>query len=230
MIGLFTIWHGERGVRPKLNEVSIGYSRDGFHWSRPDRQGFLPVSTHEGDWNVGNVQSTGGCCLIVGDKLHFYVSGRQGVPGTRESGVCTTGLATMRRDGFVSLDADADGGSVTTRPISFKGGRLFVNAVANQGQLTAEVLSESGEMIPAYSREKCRLVHGDGTSQAIRWDGADLSELAGKPVRLRFNLKNAQLYSFWISPDAYGASHGYVAAGGPGFTGITDTVGDGQSR
>ena len=53
---------------------------------------------------------------------------------------------------------------------------------------------------------------------------------AGKPVRLRFFLKNAQLYSFWISPDDTGASHGYVAAGGPGFTGITDTVGEGVGR
>jgi len=52
-----------------------------------------------------------------------------------------------------------------------------------------------------------------------------LAKLAGQPVRFRFHLKNGALYSFWVSPDASGASHGYVAAGGPGFTGPTDTVG-----
>jgi hypothetical protein len=173
------------------------------------------------------VQSTGGCCLIVRDKLHFYVSGRQGMPGTRDSGICTTGLATMRRDGFVSLDAGADGGSVTTRPISFRGSHLFVNAAANQGELTAEVLNESGEVVPDFARAKCVPIGGDGASQAVKWHGADLSQLAGQPIRLRFHLKNALLYSFWVSPDANGASHGFVAAGGPGFTNITDNVGDG---
>jgi len=44
-------------------------------------------------------------------------------------------------------------------------------------------------------------------------------------VRFRFHLRLGALYSFWVSPDASGASHGYVAAGGPGFTGPTDTVG-----
>jgi hypothetical protein len=62
----------------------------------------------------------------------------------------------------------------------------------------------------------------------VKWKGADLSALAGKPVRLRFHLKNAQLYSFWVSAHANGASQGYVAAGGPGFTGIQDSVGDGS--
>ena len=41
----------------------------------------------------------------------------------------------------------------------------------------------------------------------------------------RFHLKNGSLYAFWVSPDESGASHGYVGAGGPGFTGPRDTVG-----
>lgn len=228
IIGLFTIWHGERGVRPKLNDVCIGYSRDGFHWWRPDRQAFLPTSDHEGDWNLGNVQSCGGCCLVVGDKLYFYVSGRKGIPGTRESGVCSTGLATMRRDGFVSLDAAGEG-SVTTRPLAFKGKHLFVNAAADKGELLVEAVDETGVVLPEFAKEKCIPVHSDGTRLEVRWkDAADLSSRAGKPTRLRFQLKNAQLYSFWVTPDASGASHGFVAAGGPGFTGIEDTVGSGR--
>ena len=60
----------------------------------------------------------------------------------------------------------------------------------------------------------------------MNWDGAqDLSDLAGKPVRFRFHLSNGDLYAFWVSPDTSGASYGYVAAGGPGFSGAMDTVG-----
>ena len=67
----------------------------------------------------------------------------------------------------------------------------------------------------------------DKTLAEVEWrNRAELADLAGKPVKFRFYLKNGALYSFWISPDANGASRGYVAAGGPGFTGATDTVGE----
>ena len=60
----------------------------------------------------------------------------------------------------------------------------------------------------------------------MNWRGADdLARLAGRNVKFRFELDNGKLYAFWVSPDSNGASHGFVAAGGPGFTGPTDTVG-----
>jgi hypothetical protein len=66
----------------------------------------------------------------------------------------------------------------------------------------------------------------DSTLHEIIWgDGADLAPLRGKPVRFRFHLNNGSLYSFWVSPDASGPSHGYVGAGGPGYPGVVDTVG-----
>ena len=54
---------------------------------------------------------------------------------------------------------------------------------------------------------------------------ATVLALAGRPVRLRFFLRRGRLYAFWVSPSSSGASLGRVAAGGPGFTGPTDTVG-----
>src|SRR4051812_33357115 len=81
LLGLFTIWHGdpERQIpkgRPKLNSVSLGFSRDGFHWQCPDRRAFYGNSNVKGAWNYGNVQSVGGGCLVVRDQLYFYCSGR----------------------------------------------------------------------------------------------------------------------------------------------------------
>src|SRR5262249_35803187 len=105
MIGLFAIWRGQPSDRAKPNELCVAFSRDGFHWYRPDHLPFIPVSEKYGDWNWGNVQSAGGCCLVVGDRLYFYVSGRTGIKGSPASGVCTTGLAVLRRDGFASMDA-----------------------------------------------------------------------------------------------------------------------------
>jgi hypothetical protein len=71
----------------------------------------------------------------------------------------------------------------------------------------------------------CVPLGADKTLQEVTWKKATLAGVAGKPVKLRFHLKNCRLYAFWVSGRQSGASQGYVAAGGPGFTGPTDTVG-----
>jgi len=230
LLGLFTIWRGETNIREKPNDIVAGYSRDGFHWHRPDRRAFIPVSERVGDWNWANVQSTGGVCQIVGDRLHFYVSGRRGVPGTDLPGVCSTGIAMLRRDGFASLaepaaDArayrmwpSAGARSMTTRPVRFSGGHLFVNADAKGGEVRVDVLDEGGRVLDPFSAANCRGVNEDGTRLRVEWSRGSLAALAGEAVRFRFTVRGARLYAFWVSPTPAGASRGYLAAGGPGLT------------
>ncbi len=231
MLGLFSIWQGPPNSEcaklriQKRNEVLVGFSRDGFHWHRPDRTRFLTVNPTKGAWNWGNVQSAGGCCLVVRDKLYFYVSGRM-LSARFWDGNCHTGLAVMRRDGFASMDADEAAGVLTTRPVRFKGRYLFVNVDAPKGELRVEVLDRNGQVIEPFALNKCDPLQADTTLQQVHWQGVDdLSAVAGKPVCFRFRLTNGSLYSFWVSPDRTGASYGYVAGGGPGFTGLRDTVG-----
>ena len=224
LVGLFTIWQGPDnetcqalGIH-KRNEVLVGFSRDGFHWDRSNRERFLGVSEDPKAWNAGNVQSAGGGCLVVGDKLYFYCSGRTMQPA--DSGA--TGLATMRRDGFASMDAGDAQGSLTTKLLRFSGANLFVNLDSQKGGLQVEVMDEQGKVIEEFSREKCLPLVGDSTKVMVRWRGGkDFSSLAGKPVRLRFYLTKGSLYSFWVG-DAKGASNGYVGAGGPGFVNNQD--------
>ncbi len=226
MVGLFSIWRGQPTDRAKPNEVLLGFSRDGFHWSRPERRAFIPVSEHYGDWNWANVQSAGGGFLVVKDQLYFYVSGRSGIPGTTDSGHSTTGLAVLRRDGFASLDASEREGTVTTRAVSFRGKHLFVNVAAAGGELRAEIQDLAGKPIAPFTHANCTVLGLDTTRHEVRWSGAsDLSAVAGRPVKFRFYLRNGKMYSFWVSPEASGASHGYVAGGGPDFAEPTDTAG-----
>lgn len=228
LLGLFTIYPGKPSYRPKLNQVFVGFSRDGFHWHRPDRRPFLSVSGQQGDWNYGNVQSAGGCCLVVGDKLYFYCSGRAGHPGTNVSGRCTTGLAFLRRDGFASMDSGHDPETLTTRPVRFNGKHLFVNVDAPTGELRAEVLDSEGNVIEPFTKEDCVMVQTDSTATEVRWRQAkDLSAVAGKALRFRFHVQDGRFYSLWVSKDESGASRGYVAAGGPGLSGPLDTAGIG---
>jgi len=243
MLGIFQIWYGpdndvcEKTGLPKTTELQLMYSRDGFHWSRPDRKPFIRAERRD-VWDRGYVQSVGGVCLVRGDKLWFYYIGFQGdETRTKANGKTglgmydkgSTGVAFMRRDGFVSLNADSKPGTLTTRPVTFRGKQLFVNADVPSGRLRAEILDANGKVIEPFTLANCQPVKADGTIIPVRWKGAeDLSSIAGKPVRIRLELKNGKLYSFWVSGDKSGRSDGYVAAGGPGFAGPTDTVGIGS--
>lgn len=234
MLGLFSIWRGEPPEREKINEITVGFSRDGFHWHRPNRESFIPVSDVQGSWNWANVQSAGGGCLIIGDRLYFYVSGRAGVPGTSQPGVCSTGVAMLRRDGFASMEWGASSpgpvkqlagwrdGMMTTRPLRFGGGHLFVNADLTGGELRVEVLDRRGRVLSPFTRDACAAVRGNGTRQMVTWRGASLAELAGQDVRFRFIITTGSLYAFWVSDTARGHSNGYPAAGGPEFSGPVD--------
>jgi hypothetical protein len=218
IIGAFSIWRGQPPPRQKPNEVCLGFSRDGFYWTRPDRRPFCPVSETPGTWNYANVQSAAGGCLIMGDRLYFYVSAR----GTGQ----VAGLATLRRDGFASVDADERGGTLTTRVLTFNGAYPFVNANAPKGELRAEILDEDGHPIAPFTLANCRPVQTDSTIAPLHWKGAqDCAVVADKKVRFRFHLKNGSLYAFWVSSARTGASQGYVAGGGPGFTSNKDMLG-----
>lgn len=218
LVGLFTIWQGpaneackELNIH-KRNEVFIGFTRDGFHWHRPSRERFISVGDDPQAWNAGNVQSVGGGCLVVGDELRFYFSGRTMTPRSTTS----TGLATLPRDGFASMDAPIAGGQLTTRPVRFTGSRLFVNAWGG-GALSVEVLDREGRVIPGFSRDHSR-VFGEMARAEVRWkDEQTLASLRDQPVRFRFHLGGGSLWSFWVTDDRHGASRGYVAAGGPEF-------------
>ena len=227
MLGLFNMYRGERPDREKPNDLCVAFSRDGFHWSRENRQPFIPVSERQGEWNWANVQSAGGVCTVVGDRLHFYVSGRQGIPGTGLPGECSTGLATLRRDGFASLgdrwpagvprQVSATPARLTTRPVTFTGRHLFLNANID-GDIRVEVLDAAGRVIEPYTSERSVPVTGDATRLPVTWRGrSTLDELRGDTVRFRFTLTRAELFAFWVSPAPGGHSRGFLAAGGPGY-------------
>ena len=227
MLGLFTIFRGEQQTREKPNDLCIGFSRDGFHWDRSSRDPFIPVSERQGDWNWGNVQSAGGCCLIVGDRLYFYVSGREGIPGTDLPGRCSTGLATLRRDGFASVsdlwpdrmprEIRGDRSSLVTRPLKFRGNHLFINADAGN-EIRVEILDRAGKVIAPFAAAQCEPVRGESTRHRVVWKGAPgLQQLSETPIRFRFVLNRSHLYAFWVASTEAGHSRGYAAAGGPAY-------------
>ena len=105
---------------------------------------------------------------------------------------------TFRKDGFVSANAGYDGGELTTKPLIFDGRELELNySTSAVGSIRIELQDESGRPIEGWSLDDSAEIFGDHIERVARWEGgADLSAVAGQPVRLRFMLADADLYSF----------------------------------
>jgi hypothetical protein len=140
-----------------------------------------------------------------GEELWFYYSGidvrhRPNVPRVIDEYRGAIYLAKLRVDGFVSLAAGGQAGVIDTRPVVLEGKRLFINATA-AGELRAEIIGPDGRaVLPGWSAAQCVPVKGDQVRAELTWSGKDLAELSGQRVRVRFHLKNADLYSFWLEP------------------------------
>jgi hypothetical protein len=104
---------------------------------------------------------------------------------------------TLRTDGFISLHAGSATGCMTTPPFTFSGNTLTLNlATSAGGSMRVEVLDDQGHPLPGRAMDDCLLICTDTIEQAVAWkNGGDLSLHAGKPIRLRFELREADLYS-----------------------------------
>ncbi len=175
--------------------VELISSRDGVHWLREegDRPPMLPVGKPPRAWDGGML------CPVppirVGRELRLYYSGYDG-PHDYLPFKSAIGLATLRKDGFVSLDAGEAPGEVLTRRLEGLTGELHVNCQAGGGSLTVEFLDAGGSVLPGYGRGDCDPIQADSIDQVVTWHGkAALPQVSG-PMRLRFILQKASLYSF----------------------------------
>lgn len=105
---------------------------------------------------------------------------------------------TLRMDGFVSIHAPMAGGDVLTRPITFLGERLVVNvSTSAAGSLHVGIEEVDGSPIPGYTLAECDVIWGDSIEYPVTWNQSpDVHSLQGRPVRLRFSLRDADLFSF----------------------------------
>ncbi|MEW6752266.1 MAG: hypothetical protein AB1505_14985 [Candidatus Latescibacterota bacterium] len=190
------LWVYREGVDGTI-DTGLAVSRDGIVWERVlDRQTFLPLG-EEGSWEDGMAR-IGQRIIVRGDELYLYYGGVQGPHTGRKFAQVERrhrpmlGLATLRRDGFVSVRAGTEEGMLLTRPANLEGERLHVNA-ASAGYLIVEVTDEEGRALPGWVSQP---LTADCPDAAVPF-GRPLAELGGRPVRLRFRLRQADLYSWW---------------------------------
>ena len=119
--------------------------------------------------------------------------------GPHEMSVMLTGgrRYTLRLDGFVSVNAPFAGGEMITKLLRFSGRQLEINhSTSAGGQIRVELQDEAGRPFPGFALADCGPIYGDEIARVVKWKpGADLGALAGQPVRLRFAMEDADLFS-----------------------------------
>lgn len=215
LVGMFEAWYGPDNAeclqtgRPKHTALVPMYSRDGFHFSRPTR---IPLIQEDADrWDRGYIQSVTGGLVVHEDTIWLYYTGVSGDSSRITDSEFTngmyaggaTGIAILRRDGFVSVGSPTGGQLMTRRLTAKDTHHLFVNL---DGGMTVDVLTEDGATFTSLP------VECDSTRQQVCFDNFDLAALAGTTFRLRFRLEKGQLYAFWFSGDPDGNSGGYPGA------------------
>jgi hypothetical protein len=211
-IGMPTVFNHSGNTQQNsvgFNMVELAVSRNLVEWERVgNREKFIPLSAFEGEKNYDTGQLLAANQPIVKDnEIWFYYTGLRyrdrpkGYPDYPKRGaIC---LAKLRLDGFVSLDARETEGNVVTKPLVLEGKTLHVNVETRDGELRVEVLDVEGKKtLSGYSLKDSVPAKGDGLDVELKWQAeSNLSALAGKSVRLRFALRKASLYAFWVKSE-----------------------------
>jgi len=166
-------------------------SRDGLTYQQTFREALIRPSLRLNEW----VSRTGYPALNVvqtgPEEMSLYVNQDYTQP--------TAHLRrySMRLDGFASVNASYEGGEMTTKPLLFKGNRLVLNvATSAAGSVRVEIQDGDGKPVSGYTAAECVELLGNRLAMPVRWkQGNGLGALAGKPVRLRFVMKDADLYA-----------------------------------
>jgi len=182
-----------------LSEALFMSSRDGVLFKRRNEAFLRPGIERPGTWSYGQ-QYIGWSFVetrsdIPGapDELSFYA-----VEDYWTGKSCSLRRYTLRIDGFVSASAPMSGGELITKPITFKGSKLVLNfSTSAAGSLQVEIQDTDGNPLPGFSLRECPAIYGDTIERKVSWEnGSDLVFLEGEIIRLRFVLKDADLFSF----------------------------------
>ena len=191
-------------------DVFLMSSRDGFHWNWVDRDMPFLYRGEVGSYDAGYLMPSGP--ILHNGQIWIYYTGFSGAHSANptrlgERCVMTINLATIPEDRWAGLLAGPNQGRIITRPIIFKGSKLLIDVDASVPQsvpkdvmnfdeceVRASLTDQSGGRIKGFSFDPATQILESGKHE-MKWEGADLSQLEGKPVRIHLEIRSACLYS-----------------------------------
>ncbi len=181
-----------------LTDVMLMSSRDRTHFSIWPESFIRPGLRLKDNWTYGDNYPAWGlietASSIIGapNELSLFAT-----EAFLQPGPVRLRRFTLRVDGFVSVRAPLSGGELLTRPVVFAGSKLVLNySTSAAGSVQVELQDAQGVPLRGFALADCHEIYGDQIERVVAWKGSsDLGKLAGTPVRLRFVLKDADLYS-----------------------------------
>lgn len=186
-----------------VTDAAFMTSRDGISFHRWGEAFIRPGPATRDTWVYGDnfifwgMVQTRSHLPGAADEISLYAT-----EGYWEGNATSFRRYTLRLDGFVSAQAPYHGGELVTRPLTFDGSQLTVNfATSAAGEIRIEIQDANGVVIPGYSLDDCDVLFGDAIDRTVTWKSdSDVGELAGQPVRLRMELRDADLYAWQFQP------------------------------
>jgi hypothetical protein len=187
-----------------VQDVQLAVSRDGVHWSRPDRRPYIEMGLADGP-EGGVLWPTNGMVRRAGEIYQYYCAETRTHGAFYDTPENESGLYRLvqRLDGFISADAGHQGGRFTTPPLTFSGTRLEFNLNASAlGYLTVEIQDEAGNPIPGFTLEESLPIDRNRLAAPARWSsGKSVADLQGRPIRLHVAMRACKLYAFAFTHD-----------------------------
>jgi hypothetical protein len=178
---------------PAVSDAVFMSSRDGVHWDRPFLEAWVRPDLDKENWTDRNNMPAWGIIETPGDPSEFsiYISEHYRWRDNRLRRL------TVPKHRFASIHADAKPGEVVTKPIVFSGGELKLNyATSAVGSVVVELQDETGKPLAGFAEADAQAMYGNAIEEAFKWKSADVSSLAGKTIRMRFILSDADVYAF----------------------------------
>ena len=212
--GLMPVFHMVENTK----DTELVYSHDGIDWKHAPHGEWVIPRGGPGSWDEFQVDTVIPP-LRVGDRHYLFYGGADfhhdwhivgRAQGLDHPEVNLTvdqvneglGLATLRLDGFVSVDAGVREGIICTRPQFSTGEKLCINARCEEGGFVeVEVLDPMENEWAGYRRADCDRFTGDDVNHVVSWQGNPVVNTIMGYTRFRFYLQKAELYSYRIADE-----------------------------
>lgn len=181
---------------PGLSDSVFMSSRDGLHWDRRFLEAFLRPGPDPENWNERNMYIGVGVVPTGPAEMSIYYLEHFRHPSARLR------RATLRTDGFMSVSAPYAGGELVTRPLTFTGEELVINyATSTAGSVRVEIQDADRRPLDGYLLSESVELYGDEVERVVTWhDHSSVRSLADRPVRLRFVMQDADVFSLQFRP------------------------------
>lgn len=177
-----------------VSDAVLMTSRGGNSYERKFQESFIRPGLSQKNWGARSTMPALGIVPTGDAEMSMYVIRAYGTPQ------CFLERMQMRVDGFSSLHAGAQEGLVLTRPVILDGKSFRLNYSASSlGYVKVLLQDENGTDIPGFGAADAEFIRGDKTDSEVKWkSGKSIQSLLGKKIRIKFVIKDADVYSFRI--------------------------------